>query len=153
MAAFVSNVLKSHFHFCDKDNDGIIDSDDNCPFVPNPSQADDNNDGVGDACQNDCDGDQVEDEFDACPCNIEIEKTDFRGIQSVCLGENVYGQPPPVWEFLDEGKEILQNINSAPGVAIGSAKLAGVEFEGTIFVTANNDNDWVGAIFAYQVPA
>ena len=107
---------------------------------------------MGDACEDDCDGDAVSDEFDACPCNKEIEKTDFRGIQSVCLGGNSFNQPPPVWEFLDEGKEILQNVNSAPGVAIGSAKLAGVEYEGTIFVgTTGTDDDWVGALFAYQV--
>ena len=105
---------------------------------------------MGDACEDDCDGDAVSDEFDACPCNKEIEKTDFRGIQSVCLGGNSYNQPAPVWEFLDEGKEIIQSVNSAPGVAIGSANFAGVEYEGTIFV-GPTDNDWVGAIFAYQV--
>ena len=36
-------------------------------------------------------------------------------------------------------------------MAIGSAKLAGVEFEGTIFVSDNADDDMVGAVFAYQV--
>merc|ERR1719419_1937238 len=131
----------------DKDNDGKSDSKDNCPFVPNSDQADDDNDGVGNACQDDCDGDQVSDEFDACPCNKEIEKTDFRGIQTVCLGGS---QEPPIWEFLDDGKEILQKKNSAAGVAIGSAKLARVEFEGTIYVSDNSDDDMVGAVFAYQ---
>merc|ERR1719348_1386862 len=102
----------------DKDNDGIPDANDNCPEDANADQLDsdqdgigdecdddNDNDGVGNACQDDCDGDQVSDEFDACPCNKEIEKTDFRGIQTVCLGG---GQEPPVWEFLDEGKEIIQ---------------------------------------------
>ena len=35
----------------DSDGDGIPDSCDNCPTVPNPDQKDSNNDGVGDACE------------------------------------------------------------------------------------------------------
>ena len=35
----------------DTDGDGVADSIDNCPTVPNPDQADKNFDGVGDACQ------------------------------------------------------------------------------------------------------
>ena len=34
----------------DTDGDGVPDDEDNCPLVPNPDQADSNNDGVGDAC-------------------------------------------------------------------------------------------------------
>jgi hypothetical protein len=34
----------------DSDNDGIIDSVDNCPFDYNPEQADTNSNGIGDAC-------------------------------------------------------------------------------------------------------
>ncbi len=34
----------------DADNDGIEDDADNCPSVPNPSQADEDGDGRGDAC-------------------------------------------------------------------------------------------------------
>lgn len=34
----------------DTDGDGVCDADDNCPEHPNPSQADSDDDGVGDAC-------------------------------------------------------------------------------------------------------
>ena len=51
----------------------------------------------------------------------------------------------------DEGREIIQKINSAPGIAIGGDMLAGVEFEGTIFVSCCSDDDWIGSIFSFQV--
>lgn len=34
----------------DADRDGVVDTSDNCPDVPNPDQADTNGDGIGDAC-------------------------------------------------------------------------------------------------------
>lgn len=39
----------------DVDEDGILDSDDNCPLISNVSQLDTNSDGVGDACDTDDD--------------------------------------------------------------------------------------------------
>lgn len=53
----------------DFDADGVQDSLDNCVLVPNPSQADADGDGVGDACNdiNDGDGDEWSDSLDNCP--------------------------------------------------------------------------------------
>ena len=35
---------------CDSDGDTLLDAVDNCPFAPNPTQADQDDDGEGDAC-------------------------------------------------------------------------------------------------------
>ena len=50
----------------DLDNDGILDVDDNCPFVVNDDQLDTDGDGIGDACDPDVDGDGVPNENDKC---------------------------------------------------------------------------------------
>ena len=67
------------------------------------------------------------------------------------MGDNPWNQPDPVWEFKNGGKEIQQKINSAPGVAIGSDQLGGVDFEGTFFVADRGDNDYIGVVFSFQV--
>ena len=108
---------------------------------------------MGNVCQDNCDGDAALDADDACSCNAQIQFTDFRNIQPIPMGENSYQQPDPVWEFKNEGKEIQQKLNSAPGIAIGSAKLAGLDFEGTFYVGPHSplDNDFIGIIFSFQV--
>ena len=40
----------------DSDNDGLTDDEDNCPFVANQNQADSDNNGVGDVCENSSNG-------------------------------------------------------------------------------------------------
>ena len=74
--------------------------------------------------------------------------TDFRAIQSIDLGNN--GQPQPIWTFHDEGKEIYQEVNSSPGVAIGDVAFTNVDFDGTFYID-DTDSDFVGVIFSFQV--
>lgn len=51
----------------DRDRDNIVDSLDNCISAFNPSQADLDRDGAGDACDTDRDGDAVPNQLDNCP--------------------------------------------------------------------------------------
>ena len=62
-----------------------------------------------------------------------------------------YGQSPPIWEFRDEGKEIFQGVNSAPGIAVGDIKFGDVDYSGTMYVSDIYDDDWIGAVFSFQV--
>jgi poly(3-hydroxybutyrate) depolymerase len=77
----------------DSDNDGIIDSLDNCPNVANADQADNDNDGIGNVCDStpngtpiDTDNDGVVDSLDNCPsiANADQADNDNDGIGNVC---------------------------------------------------------------------
>ncbi|KAM4708526.1 cartilage oligomeric matrix protein-like [Discoglossus pictus] len=138
----------------DDDNDGIPDvsppGPDNCRLVPNPDQRDSNGDGIGDACEGDYDRDQVVDLIDACPENAEVTLTDFRDFQTVVLDPEGDAQIDPNWIILNEGREIVQTMNSDPGLAVGYTAFNGVDFEGTFHVNTETDDDYAGFIFGYQ---
>jgi hypothetical protein len=53
----VSVAYKGACRDLDSDGDGVPDSEDNCPTVPNPDQSDLDMDGIGDVCDHDADGD------------------------------------------------------------------------------------------------
>jgi hypothetical protein len=64
----------------DRDEDGIPDSDDNCPDVPNEGQDDNDGDGVGNACDN-------------CPDQHNSDQTDSdgNGVGDVCETSGLIG--------------------------------------------------------------
>ncbi len=78
----------------DSDNDGVADTVDNCPAVPNTDQADNDNDGEGNVCDDtpdgplpvDTDGDGVVDSEDNCPnvANADQADDNNNGIGNAC---------------------------------------------------------------------
>ena len=56
----------------DGDGDGVADADDNCPDAPNADQADLDNDGIGDVCDDDLDGDGIPNATDCDPQDAAV---------------------------------------------------------------------------------
>ena len=83
--------------------------------------------------------------------NFRIYATDFRTYQTVVLDPHGDAQIDPNWVIYNKGAEIVQTMNSDPGLAVGFHRFGGVDFEGTFFVDTEIDDDYVGFIFSYQV--
>ena len=62
----------------DSDNDGVADSEDNCPNTANPDQTDTDGDGIGDACDN-CPNDPNKTDPGACGCGAADTDSDGDG--------------------------------------------------------------------------
>ena len=70
----------------DSDGDGIINSRDMCIFKYNPMQEDMDDDGIGDACDDDIDGDRILNSVDNCALaeNSDQNDMDGDGIGDIC---------------------------------------------------------------------
>ncbi len=97
------------------------------PFIP---QEDCDLDGVGDACQDDLDGDGARDVIDACPHDAHCVNTDFSDVQLINLLPG--SQDHPMWEVRDQGREIFQASNTDATLMLARSELY---IQSTILIT------------------
>jgi|GEM_PF-465947 len=133
----VSGFTSAQAGPCDTDRDGIIDSVDNCKLVPNPSQADCNNNGIGEACETftDCNHSGLPDS-----CDIAAHTSldgDSNGVPDECQVDCNHN-----------GISDLAEIFNA-SMPDGNADLIPDVCQGAAFVTGDSGN--LGAPSGYDV--
>jgi hypothetical protein len=109
--ADISSLVKINYSGFDNDNDddGIINSLDNCPDTSNPDQKDTDGDGIGDVCD-DSDGDGILDLDDQCPFTNPDEMVNENGCSETDL--NIDNSSGLVVTNNQIGNEFLTNYYS-----------------------------------------
>ncbi|MDC3181963.1 thrombospondin type 3 repeat-containing protein [Flavobacteriaceae bacterium] len=107
----ISSVVKINYSGFDNDNDddGIVNSLDNCPDTSNPDQKDSDGDGIGDVCD-DSDGDGVLDLDDQCPFTNPDETVNENGCSETEL--NIDNSSGLVVANNQIGKKFLTDLYS-----------------------------------------
>ena len=79
-------VIAQTVNASDADGDGIADTVDNCPNTANRAQRDTDDDGMGNACDNDIDNDDIANDQDNCPtrANPMQGDADDDGVGDAC---------------------------------------------------------------------
>ncbi|KAJ8299288.1 hypothetical protein KUTeg_023348 [Tegillarca granosa] len=143
--------LTSDFCDTDIDGDGILNINDNCIYVSNPSQTDLDGNHVGDDCESDTDNDGVIDRLDVCPKNKFISESTFKPYISLDLNPSLTAEAGPSWELRHNGREIRQHATTMKPVAlIGDRYFDNVVYTGTTYAADDSCYGYIGFIFGYQ---
>ncbi|MDA0178214.1 thrombospondin type 3 repeat-containing protein [Mesoflavibacter profundi] len=115
-ATYGRGIFSGQFTFDpngDDDNDGVVNSIDNCPSVANADQLDSDNNGIGDACQ-DTDQDGILDINDNCPtvANPDQLDSDNNGVGDVCQDSDGDGVFDSVDNCVDTPNPNQEDINN-----------------------------------------
>jgi gliding motility-associated-like protein len=128
----------------DDDNDGVLDTNDNCPFQANANQADNDADGLGDACDDDDDNDGVLDGYDNCQftANTGQEDIDNDGMGDICdtVEINVSEAITPDGDGIND-TWFINNIQNYPNNSVKVYNRWG----DLIFSRNSYQNDWNGS--------
>ena len=116
----------------DRDGDGVLDFEDNCPDAVNPDQADADGDGIGDVCDSgeDSDADGVSDITDNCPLTYNPDQADADGdgVGDVCDNCPDVANPDQAdADFNGVGDACDGGGGAGGGAAIAIAKTADAE--------------------------
>lgn len=110
----------------DSDADGLDDNSDNCPFIANINQADMDNDGIGDVCDGDIDGDSFLNSKDIFP----LDSTEWLDSDGDGVGDN---------SDLDiDGDGIANALDAFPLDASASQDSDGDGFPDQIFAASDD---------------
>ena len=152
---------------CDKDEDGTVDCEDNCPDDYNPQQYDCDGDNTGDACDPDVidpDGDGVDTACDNCP---DVANPDQENSEEISFSETFSETVAYGWSFVDEGDTSgPSNWSVSSGALVQTANIyhsaGGPAYKGTYALNQvggsnytlslsfrSTDNDVIGVMFRY----
>ena len=135
----------------DDDDDGVLDTDDNCPLVQNPNQEDNDSDGLGDICDDDDDNDGILDIVDNCQFtfNSGQEDIDNDGLGDVCdlVAINVSQAFTPNGDGINDTWLII-NIENYPNSMVRVFNRWGDE----VFNKRNYLSDWDGTNKGKNLP-
>jgi len=135
----------------DSDGDGWTDGVDNCPTVANPDQADWNNNGIGDACDDyDADGipDAVDDELDGdgIPNDVEIS-----------VGLDPYNPDDGAQDLDSDGVSNADEYQQGSSLTDGTSTPANTLFYEPFYSAANgwaNGGNWnvINGVYRFTSP-
>ena len=100
----------------DIDDDGIKNTVDNCPSIANPGQADLDQDGLGNACDDDDDSDGMPDDYELAnglnPLNSFDQQSDLDGDGFTNLQEFEFGTDPNAFDLDEDGNGVPDAVDA-----------------------------------------